>query len=235
MKHATSCLVAFLLISVASASGSAQDEDPSRVLFFCDLGHVQSEYCGDDYWVWAHSVYETLGAQWVHSSTLPEDLTDYELVFITNLSHQMTPDEVLSLFNYLRWGRRLVLHGENLEFFSDTNDYLNTLLTFLDVSAQFAHMALDMGCPFTTEAILPHRLTTGVEAFDYGYATSIVGGTPLIERAEGQHVLAAIDTPGRKGPPNGEIILIGDMNWVIEGCPRENNEQFLRNLIDYDL
>ena len=234
MRHALSCLVVLLLLLHLPLVGSAQDEDASRVLFFCDPGHVQSEYCGEDYWVWAHSVYEALGAEWVHASTLPEDLTDFDLVFITILSHQMTPNEVLSLFNYLRWGRRLVLHGENLEFFPDTNDHLNTLLAFLDVSARFAQMALDMGCPFTTEAILPHRLTTGVEAFDYGYATSVVGGTPLIER-EGGQVLVAIDTPGRKGPPNGEIILIGDMNWVIEGCPRGNNEQLLRNLIDYDL
>jgi hypothetical protein len=220
-----------LALPGASRSASAQS-DPSRgVLVYCDQRAGYAErVCPQEHWSLLFEVYGAMGLNVEVLGSLPADLTQYRLVFVAIPGRPLEPAEQRVLADYLRHGRLLALIGENDEFFGDTLPHLNALLEPLDVDARFGEGALDAACGHTSASVSSHRLTEGVEGYDYAYTTTVTGGTPLVLHPETGAALVTWSRVGPNGPPNGEVVLFGDANPFIDDCQRDNTARLLQNM-----
>jgi hypothetical protein len=224
-------LLLVLALALLGRTAASQPVAPRGVLIYCDRGGANADrVCSAEQWDLVRDVYAGLGHPVDIVYVLPPDLSGYRLVIVAIPTRLFEAAERQALEGYLRYGRLLVLVGENVDFYDETIGPLNALLETLDVGARFEAASLDLGCGHTATP-QPHPLTAGVERYDYAFSTTVSGGVPLVTHDETGAALVTWDRVGPNGPPNGEVVLFGDANSFIADCERGHNVRLLQNLI----
>ena len=226
------------IISLLALAGTAlllgfdgSSRAAGQVLVYCDQSHPQSgTYCSSGEWSFFDEVYREEGLEVQHVGVFPKNLLDYQVVFFTFPAHSFTKTEFDQVWKFLHRGRRLVLVGE-FDGYDSSIEHFNDLLQRLDVEARFERAALDAGCGHSSKLINEHRLTRDVASFEYACSTWVSGGKRLVSHRDVEGSIVAWDLPRKDGPPNGDIVLVGDSNPFTDQCNPAANAQLLRNLL----
>ncbi len=163
----------------------------------------------------------------VTTARLPTDLSRYRTVWLGLADFSFDAAEVAGLYDFLLRGRRLVMVSEYHNYSRSYRKH-NEVLAALHVPARFQSRTVDPSCETTSDELTGHRLGSGLTDFDYAASTLIVGGEPIVEHSQG--VLVAFDRPGKKGPPNGEVVLVGDASAVNGDCESIDNMDWVVRL-----
>jgi hypothetical protein len=112
-------------------------------------------------------------------------LNFFDLLVIHTPDNAFTPTEVARLARYLQTDGSIALLGEatggsTFPWGAETDGYINELLAGLQIPMSVDGNSDAIGTRFAVGSeIATHPLTAGVTSFEYGFGSSVSGGTPL--------------------------------------------------------
>lgn len=159
------------------------------------------------------------------------DLSNVDLLWIVQPARSLKPGEIHALDTYLSAGGRIVFLGEHGYFAPNENARISQAIGELGGNMSITRGAVDGGYHLTHAGqILSHPLNQDVAAFEYAaFAPIKLGGNAeaVMTGKNASDVMIGYESVG-----GGSIVLLTDQNvWNRIGSSRNNNVQFMRNLL----
>ncbi len=192
--------------------------------------HGHNAYYYDNNYQTITNFYTNLGYITERAITFPSDLNEFRLIFLVLSRSNFSSNEVNMFKDFLNSGGRLVVVGDHSGSFGRPT--MNQL--FSDLGIGIVNNADNVGSGFFDD-ISQDQITDGVDSVRF-YAVSsfnLSGTAKSLVRRSGRTVIAVGQVPGSPARPGGDVVAVGDVNFIVQGMSEVGNIKFAENLMNY--